>query len=561
MAPTKYVPSPVKSSDLQKYLESEFQKIKVSGDGVNDFTSPLVQSVLNFSAQYSAFFNSGYVAWVGPNGTLNFSGQCVFGTNIPNPTGINAPALLLGGAGQARACLLTDEQINGQKGIDLIIAAGNVGNSPTNADDAGDLLLFGGGALNGKGGAIKVQGGTSVHGLPGTTTIHGANGTGTGAARGDVDIIGGELGTNGGSIRLTMTYGNGTDGQILIQSANTSGGTNLLWTITRQGSVIFGAGGQSTGDVLVSAGVTALPIWTTKEKTAAKTAATSRASTTAPANDPDLVVTGVPVGNYELNAFMLVGGSAIGGFKVRVALPGGITGSFGAHGFANGAGINNAALAGNSDLTVNALAGGDLTNAGANLTATGNASQAAGVWKKTGGAVAFDSAVYCTVGSNNCRVRFTPHSTVLRCIIGLSTNAAASSNENINYSIFFNNTPDAVVFESGASIVSLGAFVVTDVFEITYDNANVRYIKNGAVVRTVAVAGLTLAADSSFLDPASQLDAVSFTVLAAGADQWIKFGGLVQVGTAGTVQLAWSQAVSDPINTTLFNGYLTLRKL
>lgn len=561
MAATKYTPAPVGQSDLIKFLDAEFRKIRDALNTLNDFTSPLAQSVLDFQGQYNSFFNSGYVAWVGPKGTLNFSGQMVFGTNIPNPTGINAPALLLGGAGQARACLLTDEQLNGQKGIDLIIAAGNVGNSVSNADTGGDLLLFGGGALNGPGGAIKVQGGTSVHGLPGTTTIHGGNGTGSGAARGSVDIIGGELGTNGGNIRLTMTYGTGTDGQILIQSANTAGGTNLLWTITRQGSVIFGAGAQVTGDVLVSAGVAALPVWTTKEKTAAKTAATSRASTTAPANDPDLVVTGVPVGNYEFNAYMLVGGSAIGGFKVRVALPAGITGSFGAGGFANGVGINNAALVGNGDLTINALAGGDLTNGGANLVSTGNASQAAGVWKKTGGAVAFDSAVYCNVGSNNCRVRFTPHSTTLRCIIGLSTNAAATSTENINYSIFLNNTPDAVVFESGASIVSLGAFTVTDVFEITYDNANVRYIKNGVVVRTVAVAGLTLAADSSFLDPASQVDAVSFTVLAAGADQWIKVNGLVQVGTAGTVQLAWSQAVSDPINTTLFNGYLTLRKL
>jgi len=561
MAPTKYVPTPVKTGNLQKFLDAEFKKLADANNALNDFTSPLAQSVLNFSGQYSSFFNSGYVAWVGPNGTLNFSGQLVFGTNIPNPTGINAPALLLGGAGQARACLLTDEQLNGQKGIDLIIAAGNVGNSPTNADNAGDLLLFGGGALNGQGGAIKVQGGTSVHGLPGTTTIHGANGTGSGAARGDVDIIGGELGTNGGSIRLTMTYGTGTDGQILIQSANTSGGTNLLWTITRQGAVIFGAGGQSTGDVLVSAGVSALPVWTTKEKTAAKTAATSRASTVAVANDPDLVVTGVPVGNYQLDAFMLVGGSSLGGFKVRVALPGGITGNFGPSGFANGAAIISAALAGNADLSINALAGGDLTNAGANLTATGNASQASGTWKKTGGSVAFDSAVYCTVGSNNCRLRFKPHSLTERSIVGLSTNASASSNENINYSIFFNNTPEAFVFESGASIVTLGAFATTDVFEVTYDNANVRYIKNGVVVRTVAVAGLTLAADSSFLDPSAQLDAVSFTVLAAGSDQWIRMSGLVQVGTAGTVQLAWSQANSDPINTTLFNGYLTLRKL
>lgn len=561
MAPTKYTPAPVKPGNIQKFLDAELKKIADAINTLNDYTAPLEKSVLDFSAQYSAFFNSGYVAWLGPNGTLNFSGQFVFGTNIPNPTGINAPAALLGGAGQARACLLTDEQINGQKGIDLIIAAGNVGNSPTNADDAGDLLLFGGGALNGKGGAIKVQGGTSVHGLPGTTTIHGANGTGTGAARGDVDIIGGELGTNGGSIRLTMTYGTGTDGQILIQSANTSGGTNLLWTITRQGAVIFGAGSQSTGDVLVSAGVTALPVWTTKEKTAAKTAATSRSSTTSPANDPDLVCTAVPVGNYQLSAYMLVGGSALGGLKVRVALPGGITGSFAPTGFANGAAVINAAVAGNVDVSINALAGGDLTAAGANLTATGNASQASGTWKKTGGSVAFDSAVYSTVGSNNCRLKFKPHSLTERSIVGLSTNASASSNENINYSIFFNNTPEAFVFESGASIVSLGAFATSDVFEVTYDNANVRYIKNGVVVRTVSVAGLTLAADSSFLDPSAQLDSVSFTVLAAGSDQWVKIEGIVLVGTAGTVQLAWSQANSDPINTTVFNGYLTLRKL
>jgi hypothetical protein len=562
MAVSKYVPTPVKSGN-PKFLDAEFVKIKDSINGLNDFVTPLVQSVLDFQGQYNSFFNSGYVAWVGPGGTLNFSGQLVFGTNIPNPTGINAPALLIGGAGQPRACLLTDEQINGQKGIDLIIAAGNVGNSPTNADTGGDLLMFGGGALLGPGGAIKVQGGTSVNSIPGATTIHGGNGTGAGAQRGDVDIIGGELGTNGGRIRLTMTYGTGTDGQILIQSANTAGGTNLLWTITRQGSVIFGAGGQSVGDVLVSAGVTALPVWTTKEKTAAKTAATSRTSTTAPANDPDLVVTGVPVGNYQLEAFMGFGGSGVGGFKARVVLPGGITGNFGVHGFTNGAVIASGALVGNTDLSINALAGADIANGGANLVATGNASQTTGgtVWKKTGGSVAFDSAVYCTVGSNNCRIRATPHSLTERSIFGLSTNAAALNTENINYSIFFNNTPEAFIFESGAAIVSIGAFVVTDVFEITYDNVSVRYIKNGVVVRTVAVAGLTLAADSSFLDPAAQLDNVHFTTLAAGSDQWVKFDGVVVVGTAGTVQLAWSQAVSDPINTTVFNGYLTLRKL
>lgn len=555
MVPTKYVSRPAPNLD-RKYVTDEFVSVEKSVGALNDYTVPLAKSVWDFSGQYNAFFDSGYVAFVGPNGTLSFRGQLVFGTNIPNPTGINGPFLLIGGAdGPTLAGLTTDEQVPGKDGIDLIIAAGSTAIDTGNVQHGGDLLLFGGGALDGTGGDAKFQGGTSFNGAGGTTTISGSNSTNEGGPRGSVFIQGGENGDGGGNVHIIATSGTGTDGEIREQNNAT-----VLRTVLSTGANIYGSGTQAAGDVLVSQGLGDVPIWTTKDKSAAKTATTTRSGTTAVSDDPHLALSAVPAGNYEAEAFMVIGGAAAGGFKFRLNLPGGISGIFSADGFANGAHHIGAAIAGNADYSIPSLSGGDLTNGGANLTATGNAVIAGGgaTWNKTGGGVAFDSAVYSNAANANARIRCQPNATTLRFLIGLST--VQGLHASITRSFFFNSDNHCYIFEGGGSVQDLGTFVVTDVFEITYDGSNARYYKNGALQRTTATAG-NLYADSSFVDPGAQADNVVYAVFLSTNDQWIRVKGLLEVASAGAVAIAWAQNTSDAGGTSLLKGSLTLRRI
>lgn len=548
--PSKYVKQPLSTQNGAKYADGELRKLEKANATLYDYTVPLAESVWAFEGQYNEFFNSGYVAYVGPKGTLKFSGQMVFGTNIPNPAGVpNQPGLLLGGAdGPTLALLSTDEQVPGKDGIDLIIAAGSTGVNAGNVQAGGDLLLFGGGALEGVGGTMKIQGGTSFDGAGGPTIVSGSNSTNEGGPRGSVFVQGGENGDGGGNVELISTGGTGTNGEIRFKFNST-----LLWTLNSAGAVVFGAGAQSSGDTLTSQGVAGLPLWVTKDKNAAKTATTTRTSTTTIADDPHLVVTGVPAGNYQLSAYMLMGGTAAAGIKFRVNT-GSATGSFGVSGFANGAHTIGAAIAGNADYVIAAFAGGPLTG----FTVTGNAQISGTSWLKNGGGVAFDSAVYSNAATNNSRISCTPNSTTLRFLIGLST--AQGLHANITRSFFFNNDNHCYIFEAGSQVQDLGTFLTTDVFEITYDGVNVRYYKNGALQRTTATTG-NLYADSSFVDPSAQADNVSYSVFQSANNQWVKIDGLLEVSSSGSIAIAWAQNASDAGGTSVLKGFLTLRRM
>lgn len=548
--PTKYLKPPQPANNSPRHTDGELRKIEQANNTLYEYTVPLATSVWDFSGQYNEFFNSGYVAYVGPKGTLKFSGQMVFGTNIPNPAGVpNQPGLLLGGAdGPTLALLSTDEQVPGKDGIDLIIAAGSTGVNSGNVQAGGDLLLFGGGALEGVGGMMKIQGGTSFDGAGGPTIVSGSNSTNEGGPRGSVFIQGGEDGDGGGNVEIIATGGTGTNGEIKFKFNST-----LLWTVISTGAVVFGAGAQSSGDTLTSQGVGGLPLWVTKDKNAAKTSTTTRTSTTTISDDPALAVTGVPAGNYQLSAFLKFGGTAAAGFKFRVNTNS-ETGSFAVNGFANGTHQIANTIAGNADFSIGALAGGAITG----FTATGNAVIAGSTWSKSGGSAAFDSAVYSNGSTNNSRISCSPNSTTLRFLFGLSTSQGLHAS--ITRSFFFNNDNHAYIFEGGASISDTGTFLTSDVFEITYDGANVRYYKNGSLLRTVATTGNHYA-DSSFVDPSAQANNVSYSVFQSTNDQWVKIDGLLEMSSSGSIAIAWAQANSDAGGTSLLKGFLTLRRM
>jgi hypothetical protein len=548
--PTKYVKQPLTTKSSAQYADGELRKLERSNATLYDYTVPLAESVWIFSGQYNEFFNSGYVGYVGPNGTLKFSGQMVFGTNIPNPSGVpNQPGLLLGGAdGPAAAMLSTDEQVPGKDGIDLLLVAGSTGVNAGNVQAGGDLLIFGGGALEGVGGMAKLQGGTSFDGAGGPTIVSGSNSTNEGGPRGSVFIQGGENGDGGGNVELIATGGTGTDGEIKFKFNST-----LLWTLTAAGSVVFGAGAQSSGDTLTSQGIGGLPLWVTKDKNAAKTATTTRTSTVTIADDPHLAITSVPTGNYQLSAFIMFGGTADAGIKFRINTNSN-TGNFAVDGFANGIQVSGNAIAGNADFTIGALAGGAITG----FTATGNAVIAGSTWNKTGGGVAFDSAIYSDGNTNNSRISCSPNTTTLRFLIGLSTSQGLHAS--ITRSFFFNSDNHCYIFEAGGSVADLGTFLTSDVFEITYDGANVRYYKNSVLQHTTATTG-NLYADSSFVDPSAQADNVSYSVFQSTNDQWVKIDGLLEISSSGNVALAWAQNVSDAGGTSILKGFLTLRRM
>lgn len=558
MEPTKYKSKPTPNQNSRAHLADEFRNIENATGALSDYVLPLAKSVHDFSGQYNEFFDSGYVAYIGPNGTLTFRGQLVFGTNIPNAAGVpNQPGLLIGGAdGPVLASLTTDEQVPGKDGIDLIVSAGNTAVNTGNVQAAGDLLLFGGGALDGVGGTAKLQGGTSFNGAGGPTIVSGSNSTNEGGPRGSVFVQGGENGDGGGNVELIATGGTGTDGEIRFKFNST-----LLWSVVSTGAVVFGAGSQTAGDVLVSQGLGDVPLWTTKSKDAAKTATTSRAGTTTVSDDPHLALSAIPAGSYEVNAYMLIGGVSAAGFKFRFSLPGGMSGSFGASGFANGVNQVKAAFAGNEDFTIATLSGGDLINGGANLTTTGTASVSGGgaTWSKVGGSVAFDSAVYSNTANSNARIRCRPNDNFSRALVGLSV--AQGLHANITRSFFFNSDGNTYIFEGGGSVATVGATNTGVDHEITYDGANARYYVNGALIRTVATSGADLYADSSFVDPGAQLNSVVYEVLNSTPDNWIRATGLLEVSSAGAIAIAWAQNTADAADTSVLKGFLTLRRI
>ena len=152
---------------------------------------------------YEAPFKSGSIQVLGPNNSITGYGAFQFGFALPNASGIPSEGMLIGGAGQPQVVILTDEQLPGQKGITMIIEAGDASPFDGANQDGGDLLDFAGGTINGTGGTRKVQAGTSVNGRGGATIVQG--GDSTNGIPGDVFIEGGVNGSQGANVQLIAT--------------------------------------------------------------------------------------------------------------------------------------------------------------------------------------------------------------------------------------------------------------------------------------------------------------------------------------------------------------------
>lgn len=220
----------------------------------------LLQGHIPASGVYTPTFVYGQAQLAGPNGELISYGDFGFGLSVPGPGGVGR-TLLIGGATQSFTQIVTDEQVPGQKGISMYIAAGE--SADNTADGGGDLWLFGGASDLGKGGDAKFQAGTSARGIPGDVYILGGNATGNLAPAGNVYILAGTSGTAGGSVKIYATTLNGNGGDISFWLGQVSDPHSVpLFTMSHTGAFFPGnAGAGNVGDVFQSGGNLAAPTW------------------------------------------------------------------------------------------------------------------------------------------------------------------------------------------------------------------------------------------------------------------------------------------------------------
>lgn len=220
---------------------------------------------LQFLAQkptgYNPTFGAGYVAYGGQNGitgNINFE----FGTNLPNPSGTNGPALLLGsGLGNGTAqpfWVITDQAYDlSTPGNLLGITSGET--QPNSTQPGGLLWMIGGGADLGIGGATIVQGGTSARFNGGPATVQGGSAT-NGGIPGDVFIIAGtgQAPGQGANVHLIMTEVAGISGVLRIRVNSTP-----LFDFYHDGSIfVYNGGGFGTaGQKLTSGGMGSPVTW------------------------------------------------------------------------------------------------------------------------------------------------------------------------------------------------------------------------------------------------------------------------------------------------------------
>jgi len=205
------------------------------------------------------------------NGSFGGLGDFQYGLNLPNASGIPGPGLLLAGAGKARIAVLCDEQLPGQKGIDLIIEAGDASTSGAGTDPPGALLLFAGGTLNGNGDIAKLQGSTSVHARAGDAILHGGNSTD--GTPGNAICLPGETGTAAGSstiLYMIKPAGAPGFGDVRIckgDGGGPPGGTStVLIQFLDNGEIYLTSSGTGAGlatQPLVSQGIGAPAKWYT----------------------------------------------------------------------------------------------------------------------------------------------------------------------------------------------------------------------------------------------------------------------------------------------------------
>lgn len=134
---------------------------------------------------------------------------------------------------------------------------------------------------------------------------------------------------------------------------------------------------------------------------------------------------------------------------------------------------------------------------------------------KTSNGGGVDAGVRSLIGYvGGCSVTWVPRQANKWFSVGLNTDPTSAADESsIDFGMRCHFNGDLYYFESGSGAV-LTTYLTGDALQITYDGVNVRYLKNGAVLRTVAASVSTaLYLDSTFRDQGALCGGLKFEAL------------------------------------------------
>jgi len=151
-----------------------------------------------------------------------------------------------------------------------------------------------------------------------------------------------------------------------------------------------------------------------------------------------------------------------------------------------------------------------------------NVSRSGNVYTKTGGTNnTWDASVYSQEGHEACAASFRASQTNMDVFVGLNTDPTTDHNyTSVDYGFSAGASAVLQIYESGSLAGTFGTYTTSDQLEIRYDGVRVRYLKNGAVLRTVPRIGARLFLDSSFFQTGAAINSLSFTPISR-ADSWL----------------------------------------
>ncbi|MFT7724448.1 MAG: hypothetical protein QM788_16730 [Roseateles sp.] len=132
---------------------------------------------------------------------------------------------------------------------------------------------------------------------------------------------------------------------------------------------------------------------------------------------------------------------------------------------------------------------------------------------KNSGSDGWDSGAYSKQGiAGGASVSFRPAQNNKYIMVGLKTDPATDNNyASIDWAMYCNVDGYLQIYESGNHIGYFGSYSAGDQLAVTYDGVNIRYVRNGQVLRAVA-ATITqpLYADSSFYSVGGKVSDLQF---------------------------------------------------
>jgi hypothetical protein len=149
--------------------------------------------------------------------------------------------------------------------------------------------------------------------------------------------------------------------------------------------------------------------------------------------------------------------------------------------------------------------------------------------EKSGGASAWDSQAYSKESyTSGAFAQATAVSNSHDVMFGLNTDPTTDAGfVSLDAAVYLRSDGYYDVYENAVSATgtaSYGTYAVGDVFTITYDDANIRYMRNGTIFRSVAAAaGTKYFFDSSFL-PDAELRGIRFGPMSS--NNWGSIGGV-----------------------------------